>query len=251
MKQVIVILALFALVSCKGYKSLSVDEFKQVLESDPTAQLVDVRTPAEYAEGHIKGAINIDWTDKNFINYAKETLDSQRPVMVYCQKGRRSVEAAAMLQDNHYKVYNLRRGYQAWSNAGQPTDHSREIPYQLATGYFFRNDAVIDILPHKITNEIDFLSYFGMATTMGDNGKPTYINFEDSMVIPIVLPPTDKYTDIVIDALVKTAENQIQLIFHVERGAESRSYTIIPCKLLVIDSSFSNYDILISSPEKY
>ena len=251
MKRLLFVFALFGLFSCKGYKNLSVEEFQQMIASDPTAQVLDVRTPAEYAEGHLIGALNLNWRDPDFAQQVQEQLDPAHPVLVYCRSGRRSASAAAWLDGNDFRTYNLRGGYQAWSNAGKKIDRSLEVPYKLATGYFFRNDAVIDILPHRITSEDQLLNYFGMAATMGEEGRPTEIDFERSMVIPIVLPPTDKYTDIVIQSLLRTGDNQLTLRFHVERGNESRSFTIIPCKLLVVDGSYRDYDILITSPEKY
>ena len=251
MKKVFFVLALFALVSCNGYKNVSVDEFQQMMKDDPTAQVVDVRTPAEYAEGHLIGAVNIDWHDSDFPQTVEAQLDKTRPVLVYCRSGRRSAAAAAWLDGNDYKTYNLRGGYQAWSNAGKKIDHSLDVPYKTASGYFFRNDAVIDIKPHKITSEDQLLNYFGMAATMGENGMPTTIDFNKSFVIPIVLPSTDKDTHIVIRSLLRTGDKQLRLAFHVERGNESRSYTIIPCELLIVDGSYRDYDILITSPEKY
>lgn len=251
MKKILYLLALLGLVSCNGYKSLSADEFQQMLADNPDAQLLDVRTPAEFAEGHLPGALNIDWRDKDFLQQVEVQLDPQQPVLVYCRSGKRSSDAAKALHEAHFKVFNLRRGFLAWSNAGKPIDHSGDIRYKLASGYFFRNDAVIDILPHNITTQDELLSYFGQAAVMGEGGLPTAIDFNQSMVIPVVLPPTDKATSIVIDSLVKTGERQLQLTFHVERGNESRTYTIIPCQLLIIDAGFRDYDILISSPEKY
>ena len=251
MKKALFVLALLALVSCVRCPKLSVDQFQKKLAETPDVQLVDVRTPAEYAEGHIPGAMNIDWREDDFLQQAEAQLDNSRPLMVYCRSGRRSESAAIVLKKAGFNTFDLKNGYLAWTNAGKPVDHSQDIKYTLASGYFFRNDAVIDILPHKITSENEFLNYFGYATVMGPGGTPTVIDFDKSMVIPIVLPPTDKYTEILIDDLLKTAENQLQLIFHIERGNESRSYTIIPCKLLVVDAAYRNFDILMKSPEKY
>jgi len=251
MKKILFILALFALVSCNGYKNVSVEEFQRMLNDDPDAQLLDVRTPAEFAEGHLKGAVNIDVRDNDFLEQAEAQFDKQRPLLVYCRSGRRSTAAAKTLSAAQFKTFNLRRGYLAWSNAGLKVDHSLDVPYKLASGYFFRNDAVIDILPHRITSEDQLLNYFGRATTMGEDGKPTDIDFDKSMVIPIVLPSTDKQTTIQIESLLRTGDKQLTLSFHVERGNESRSYTIIPCELLIVDGSYRDYDILITSPEKY
>lgn len=121
MKKAIAAIAymLLSLFSCKGYKNLSVDEFKKTLSEDPTIQLVDVRTPAEYAEGHLAGAVNIDWFGKDFMDQAEAHLDKTRPVLVYCRSGRRSAAAAAALEKQGYSVSNMLGGYLAWCKAGK------------------------------------------------------------------------------------------------------------------------------------
>ena len=112
--------SLLGLFSCKGYKDLSVEEFQKMLISDASAQLLDVRTPKEYAEGHIPGAINIDWQAEGFTEAVKEQLDPSRPVLIYCRRGRRSAEAAVVLDSLSYKVYNLKEGFIEWKNANVP-----------------------------------------------------------------------------------------------------------------------------------
>ena len=54
-------------------------------------QLVDVRTPDEYKEGHLPNALNIDFLDENFEANIQQ-LDKTRPVIVYCQRGGRSAK---------------------------------------------------------------------------------------------------------------------------------------------------------------
>ena len=78
------------------------------------AQLVDVRTAAEYAEGHIADAIHIDVKQKNFLQTADSLLDKTRPVAVYCKGGVRSRQAAQLLLDHGFIVYNLQDGYDGW-----------------------------------------------------------------------------------------------------------------------------------------
>lgn len=251
MKRVLLLFALLALASCAKYPKLPVDQFQKVLAETPDVQLLDVRTPAEFAEGHIPGAMSIDWREEDFMQQAESQLDKSRPLLVYCRSGRRSESAAIALEEAGFDTYDLKDGFLAWTNAGKPVDHSQEIRYTLANGYFFRNDAVIDILPHRITSENELLNFFGYATVMGAGGTSTRIDFDKSMVIPIVLPPTDKSTEIIIDDLLKTSDTQLQLIFHVDRGSESRSYTTIPCKLLVVDAAYRDFDVLMTSPEKY
>ena len=110
---------LFGLFSCKDYKDLSVNDFKKMLLEDGAVQLVDVRTPGEYAGGHIAGAVNIDWLAEGFLEKAEVALEKGRPVMVYCRSGRRSAAAAAALSGKGYVTTNLKGGYIAWTAAGE------------------------------------------------------------------------------------------------------------------------------------
>ena len=57
MKRLIIAMAfsLFGLFSCKGYKDLSVKDFETMLQTDAAIQLVDVRTPEEFAQGLARG----------------------------------------------------------------------------------------------------------------------------------------------------------------------------------------------------
>ncbi len=112
--------SLLGLFSCKGYDNLSVEAFQKVLSEDGTVQLLDVRTPTEYAEGRIPGAINIDWKADGFLEAAQSALDPARPVLVYCRSGRRSAEAAGVLTKAGFRVSNLLGGILAWAEAGKP-----------------------------------------------------------------------------------------------------------------------------------
>lgn len=85
MRKLVVVMAFtfFSLFSCRGHGDLSVDEFEEALAGDPSAQLVDVRTPEEYAEGHLALSVNIDWFDKGFADKAISQLDKSGPVLVF------------------------------------------------------------------------------------------------------------------------------------------------------------------------
>ena len=122
MKQFSLIMAfsLLSLFSCKGYTDLSVQEFQEKLSGGTTVQLVDVRTPAEYAAGHLAGAVNLDWLASGFMDRAARQLSADLPVAVYCRSGKRSAVAAGALDKAGYKVYNLKGGYMAWTGAGKP-----------------------------------------------------------------------------------------------------------------------------------
>lgn len=100
--------------------SLSAVEFQKEIKTD-SAQLLDVRTPEEYAEGHIAGAINIDVKSDDFRQRAEKELKKDETVLVYCRSGRRSMHAAEILTELGYKVINLEGGIIDWEGNGMPT----------------------------------------------------------------------------------------------------------------------------------
>jgi len=125
--SIIMAFTLFGLLSCKGYKDLPVNEFRELLSADETVQLIDVRMPGEFADGHIGGAVNLDWSADGFLTRAKEQLSADRPVAVYCRSGKRSAAAARALSRAGFTVYNLLGGYLAWPEcfqtpAGDPVE---------------------------------------------------------------------------------------------------------------------------------
>lgn len=84
------------------------------------AQLLDVRTKEEWAEGHLKGATLVTVTEDGFLKKAKAALDPKKDVVVYCQSGRRSAMAAKQLRDAGFTVHDLDGGITAWKAAGKP-----------------------------------------------------------------------------------------------------------------------------------
>ena len=124
----ILLLTLFVLVgayvysqrrSSARFESMDNGKFAAAI-ADTTVQLVDVRTPAEFAAGHIPEAVNIDVRGDNFDREAKATLSKERPVAVYCRSGARSKTAARRLAAMGYRVYELNTGFMNWN--GQRTE---------------------------------------------------------------------------------------------------------------------------------
>jgi L-ascorbate metabolism protein UlaG (beta-lactamase superfamily)/rhodanese-related sulfurtransferase len=109
---------LFAACAPK-YPTVTPDEFEQAI-AEPDVQLVDVRTPEEYEQGHIVGAMNIDWKSDAFADEAGQMLDKSKTVAVYCRAGRRSHEAGDKLYKMGYKhIVELQGGLEAWKAAGK------------------------------------------------------------------------------------------------------------------------------------
>lgn len=112
---------LFSCQQKKDFKSLSVDEFATLI-ADPEVQRLDVRTVAEYSEGHIPGSVNVNVLDKNFEAVADSILQTGKPVALYCRSGKRSKQAAVILSKKGYEVYELDKGFNAWQDSGMETN---------------------------------------------------------------------------------------------------------------------------------
>ena len=88
------------------------------LINDTGALIVDVRSPAEYAAGHLPNAKNIPLSD---IDKRASELPGGKPVIICCASGMRSARAAAALRKaGRTDVFNLDGGVQAWQQAGLP-----------------------------------------------------------------------------------------------------------------------------------
>jgi len=95
--------------------TLDVEHFEQTLKQTLDPQLIDVRTFSEYAQGYLPGAILMDIRKPATFDSLVSQLDKTRPVFVYCRIGRRSMDAARILEKKNFKVvYNLDGGILAW-----------------------------------------------------------------------------------------------------------------------------------------
>ncbi len=80
--------------------------------------LIDVRTPQEFASGHLENAVNMNYFDSDFKAQFK-TLDKNKTVYLYCKSGRRSANAAEKLEDMGFvKIYDLDGGILNWQAKG-------------------------------------------------------------------------------------------------------------------------------------
>lgn len=103
-------------------KTLEPKEFITAFNADTTAILLDVRKPAEFAEGHISRAINIDWLNPKAFDDGIKQLDRSHVYYIYCRSGRRSNAAAVKMKAAGYKVVDMRGGILHWQELGLPTE---------------------------------------------------------------------------------------------------------------------------------
>ena len=102
-----------------GVQVLEVSKYEKKM-TQPEVQLVDVRTPEEFSEGHLENAINIDVTADDF-DAKVASLDKEKPVMVYCKSGGRSARASARLKELGFKtITDLEGGITNWKSENKP-----------------------------------------------------------------------------------------------------------------------------------
>jgi len=94
---------------------ITVPELKALLEKEPGTLIYDVRTPDEYKEGHIKGAILIPLQE---LPDRYTQIPQHKKVVVYCRAGVRSAKAVAFLRAHGYDdAVSLAGGYEEWSRS--------------------------------------------------------------------------------------------------------------------------------------
>ncbi len=90
-------------------------------QNNPDFVIIDVRTPEEFADGHIENAINLDYYSETFQDELNN-LDKDKTYLIYCRSGNRSRNALNIMAElNFREVYNISGGISAWKAAGLPT----------------------------------------------------------------------------------------------------------------------------------
>ena len=112
----------FLSVGCKGQvsnvKTIPPTAFSGKINTTPNAQILDVRTPEEYAGQHLDNTVNVNWRGSDFADKASK-YDKKIPVFVYCMSGGRSKQAAAKLQELGFTtIYELQGGIIKWNAEG-------------------------------------------------------------------------------------------------------------------------------------
>ena len=120
-------------------KTVGVDEFAKII-AQKEVRLIDVRTPKEYAEGHIMGAEMIDVKSADFVERIK---DIKGTVAVYCRSGKRSLMAAEQLARQGCTVYNLDGGIIAWQKVGKPTTTVETDIFTTKSGKLVKMHALV------------------------------------------------------------------------------------------------------------
>jgi hydroxyacylglutathione hydrolase len=101
---------------------MPVDELRSRIDEHSELQIIDVRRPAEYAAGHIPGAVN---AELSHIQQTKARFDPARPSAVACASGYRSSIAASILARSGFRdLFNVVGGTEAWTAAKHPLERT-------------------------------------------------------------------------------------------------------------------------------
>jgi rhodanese-related sulfurtransferase len=108
-------------------------QLNAALTTDPSSQLIDVRTPAEFEEVHAVGAINIPLGDFRAADViSKHGLSSDKPVYMICKMGGRSQKACdALASAGLTSAVNVLGGTDAWVGAGLPVVHGEKAAFSI------------------------------------------------------------------------------------------------------------------------
>ena len=118
---------------------------------------------------------------------------------------------------------------------------SNEVAFEVGKNYFFKNDQEFPT-SSKITTAEEFGKLFGMATTMGENGKPTPIDFTKQFVLAIVLPVTNLATEITPGRLDEKGDTLFY--FYDAKAGEAQSYSTQPISLIILDKKYADKQIV-------
>ena len=104
-------------------KNVTPDEAALLMKDKTPVLVVDVRTPDEFAEGHIPGAMNVDFLGDDFEKQLA-ALPTDRPLLVHCAAGNRSSKAIVKISalKKHAQIFHLKSGFNGWKAAGKPVE---------------------------------------------------------------------------------------------------------------------------------
>jgi len=122
MKNLLILfIVVFVQASCgqSTETTRSAEKFKEEI-ANPDVILLDVRTPEEFAEGHLENSINLNYNDADFASKV-DSLDKKKQYEIYCRSGKRSGASVKLMQEKGIKnVHDLQGGILEWEAKGFP-----------------------------------------------------------------------------------------------------------------------------------
>ncbi len=122
MKLLFLLLCVFSVTSLLAEDAVKVVSAEEVanLIAAKKATVLDIRTPEEFAAGHIAGAVNIDFLEPDFAKKIS-ALDKSKTYVVHCGAGSRSGRALPVFLEQKFpSLLHLQSGFKGWESAGLP-----------------------------------------------------------------------------------------------------------------------------------
>ncbi|MEO1748792.1 MAG: rhodanese-like domain-containing protein [Pseudomonadota bacterium] len=108
------------LLPASAAQEVTAQQAHQLLKSNPDIVVLDIRTGREFRSGHIEGAININYFDRNFRDQIAE-LDGSKTYIMHCAAGGRSDASIRILRNAGLtNVYHMGGGTSEWKSKGLP-----------------------------------------------------------------------------------------------------------------------------------
>ena len=111
---------MLAALPARAAEEVTAQQAYQLLQSNPDIVVLDIRTGREFRSGHIEGAININYFDRNFRDQIAE-LDGSKTYIMHCAAGGRSDASIRILRNAGLtNVYHMGGGTSEWRREGLP-----------------------------------------------------------------------------------------------------------------------------------
>ena len=196
MERYLYFMFLIILFSCEFDKSnlISVKDFNKMIKNDKSAIIIDVRTPEEFNNGHLRNSLNVNWFDENFDENLK-IFNKDLPVFVYCLSGGRSSKANEKIQSLGFKkVYELDGGILEW--------RKNKLPEALLNNNYENSLTVDDFNFFLETEKIVLIDYYAnwcapckimepyldeISNEYSDNLNLVRINYDDNLPLVRIL----------------------------------------------------------------
>lgn len=112
MKKLILILFISCTQNTSFIEVVNKEAYLKLIKQNH--QIIDVRTPNEFENGHIENAVNIDFKAADFIENIS-ALNKNKTLLIYCRSGNRSGKAAKIMDSLGFtKIYDLEGGFMNW-----------------------------------------------------------------------------------------------------------------------------------------
>jgi len=137
--------------------NVTISVAKDMMDSDQSLVIIDVRTVEEFSKGHIRDAVLIPLS---ILEHRIDELDRLEETLICCASGKRSIAACRILVENGFvHVYNMLGGINGWGDAGYPLTPPVESKRRGSDSYACANCGQKRVIPPTSVNRPDYSVY--------------------------------------------------------------------------------------------